>query len=306
VERVQSEFTHWGIQPMPIGPHTKKEDTPNKTRQKAIDGKWGCFQTHWGNPRSLRLLIKDIFEDNDPKPDDPLWVFHAAYVANMTPKPALGTPNTDYLFRMAKQAAIVGASFVVVHVGGTANKPVEIVESQIRTYLTQYKISEGLEEIAQEQGREVKLLIENVAAFYPFNQSLKPLIGIVKDYDHVGWCLDLHHSWAAGIPYSEVQSLAVEDLPNVVHVNYPGSPFGSGRDQHGWRNKWEHQDFTTAEQTIEWDDTLKFLNDKEIPLILEGSKYPESNTCEELEYIQNHILIPCRPDGGRDGSGMLM
>jgi len=269
-----------------IGPHIKKEVTPNATRDKARREGWGCFQTHWQSPRTLRLKEVLVLEDNTPKEDDPIWVIHSAYPASVTPRPEISRPTYNYIVNLTKQAALIGAQYVVIHVGGTKDKEVSQVEFTIRNFLTTYKISEWLDQLP----RSVTLLIENVAAAYPFNQSLKPLIGIVKDYDHVGWCLDLHHSWAAGIPYSEIQALAVEDLPDVVHANFPGSEFGSGRDRHGWRSQWRMKPFTTAEQTSEWDTTLKILNEKEIPLILEGSKYPESNLVEELDYIQNHVL----------------
>lgn len=278
-----------------LGPHTKKQGSPEEQREIARDLNWSAIQTHFGNPRSLRIASaapKAPWSKYDPE-KDPVWAFHAAYTSSATPKAENEKATANYLGQLLVHAQREGAKYVVVHVGGTKDRTAEEVGDKIKSFLMHSKLPEILAKL-NSGDRPVKLLVENTAALYPFNQNLRNLTKAIADFPHVGWCLDTAHSNAAGIVWSEVQEVIRESPPDLCHANFPGSPFGCGRDRHGWRT-WpdilagkEESQYSgmTPDTTRQWDETIRVLAASNVPLILEGGSY-DGDMNAELEFVRS-------------------
>jgi deoxyribonuclease-4 len=232
------------------------------------------IQTHWGSPQTLRGI-------KDPEPykrvggsaaDKPYWVIHAAYVANMTPKDETRKATLAYIKQMLTVASTVKAS-LVIHVGGTKDQEPVAVRKRIGRFLNE--IAQVIQDIP-DFWPGAKLLIENVAAKYPFNQDLRYLTDAIEEFrDFTGWCLDTHHAHGAGVDYLELAKIIdnVETRPDLVHANFPGAPFASGRDRHGWFYQQAaaiEQPNITGEQLCLWQQNLLKIAEKGIPMVLEG------------------------------------
>lgn len=280
-----------------LGVHMSKCPTPELQRKTAREAGYSCFQTHYGNPQSLVLADQingipvDQFKIDFDWERDPIWVIHAAYLANCTPRDSrVGHLTAKYLKNLLLQAQKLGASYVVVHTGGTKDKAPELVGSQIRQFLISYGVVDYLEGLSK-TGHQVCLAVENVAAAYPFNAALFHLMESVKGLSNVGWTLDLAHAWAAGIPFQEIK-LLVEgqvNLPLVCHANFPGSKFSSGKDRHGWRYKgYQGQEGSDLDETdiALWDVVIGCLYKNRVPLILEGSRQ-EGTKEEEFGFVSS-------------------
>ena len=141
---------------------------------------------------------------------------------------------------------------------------------------------------------------------FRFNRELYRLGKVVKDIPNVGWCLDTHHAHAAGVPVDEIIDTVNEYKPDVVHLNFPGAPFGSGRDRHGWRSIFDldlsnrpsneviqekHQ--LTVSQILNWDKLARHLNSLNLPLILEGSSETNSDLTREFQTVRYLLSTDC-------------
>lgn len=286
-----------------IGPHMDRAVTPDDQRQIAKDNGYTAMQTHWGNPRTLALnkdgygLAKSTYASNDP-----FWVFHSAYCAVASPPADKEKATGDYLKLMLQHARRAHAHAVVVHVGGTKEHTAAQVQDRIRTFLLNQNF-EGFFESFQPYGEwPICLLLENVAAAYPFNQSLFNIAEVARQFRQVGWCLDLAHANAAGIPHDQLLEVIDKHCPNVCHCNYPGSPFGSGRDRHGWRYRAEEfnkEHGLTQLQQDQWDEVVRLLHRQKVPLILEGSSTPGSYN-EEVRFVRNLVTETATKSDGHE------
>jgi endonuclease IV len=176
------------------------------------------------------------------------------------------------MMNLAKWCQKAGATFAVIHLGGTKDRnPKDVVEAAKCYWAKQTFLHQFLREY------KIKFLIENVAAAYPTNEDLSHIISITKETpDILGWCLDTAHSNAAGVHYEVLKDVLQDPnkRPDILHCNYPGSPFKSGRDRHGWLYK----DDTPVDDEIKelWIEIVKeaFLVGR--PLVVEGSSNPGS------------------------------
>lgn len=234
---------------MKIGPHISQ--TSPRT--------YPCFQTFWGSPKSLQLK----FDPRQLPGHDSTWIIHASYLANIT-----SDICHDYLRVLLRQAAVLKVYAVVVHLGTTKKLDADEVIYRLKSILNNFKfIDEG-----------VILAIENPANSCPFNWTSANLARTVEPYEGIGWCLDTHHAFAAGIPFEELHETIQQYPPSVVHANFPGSPFGSGIDKHGCA--YLPDIYTTPKQREQWYQTLRLL--KDVPMILECSGDVQS----ELAHIK--------------------
>jgi endonuclease IV len=270
---------------MLIGPHTRKLETPDVTRAEARSNSWGVIQTHAGNPQTLNLnpntAGSGILTDRS---GEVTWVVHAAYAALFTPPDRTRSPNTTYLTNLAEWCRRVGASYAVIHLGGTKDRdPAEVVDNAIKYFDEMELLRKFLTQ------HNIRFLVENVAAKYPTNSDLKHVATIAQAFPCLGWCLDLAHSNAAAVPYSQVEEYLQDPLkrPTVLHANYPGSAFGSGHDVHGWYYK--DQTPVTPEIKEDWKRVIKLAHSLGIPMVMEGSSSP-GDTPEEVRAIQILVL----------------
>lgn len=197
-----------------IGPHTDRAVTPDDQRQIARDNGWTALQTHWGNPRTLTLNKDGYgFAKSTYAPNDPFWVFHSAYCAVASPPLDKEKATGDYLKMMLQHARRAHAHAVVVHVGGTKDHTASQVQDRIRTFLLNQDF-EGFFKTFQPSGEwPIRLLLENVAANYPFNQNLFHIAEVARQFNQVGWCLDLAHCVSGDSKVlTERGPLAIKDI----------------------------------------------------------------------------------------------
>jgi sugar phosphate isomerase/epimerase len=185
------------------------------------------------------------------------------------------------MLNLAKWCQKAGATRAVIHLGGTKDRePSDVVNAAKEYWAQQTQLHDFLRQ------HQIKLLIENVAAAYPTNQDLEYLISITKETpDILGWCLDTAHANAAGVSYDTLRDILSnpEKKPDVVHCNYPGSLFRSGRDVHGWYYK----DETPLQDDAKplWEDIVKTAYRSGCPLVVEGSSSPGDHQKEVLALI---------------------
>lgn len=274
---------------MLIGAHTRKNETPDKTRQMVKTLGWSALQTHWGSPRTLKLpdTVAGMDQSTYKHGEDPVWVFHSAYVAHSTPPQSSRAAAGAYLKKLFKHAATVGSAYVVLHTGGTKEKAREAIIEDMQDFFATYKINEYLQELSKGAGYPIKLAIENVAAKYPWNQDLFNIANTVKPYSHIGWCLDLAHSWAAGCDLQHTLDVVNTEPPLICHSNFPGSKFGSGLDRHGWRYQPHNTPANPEQLEIDaWDEVIRSLAKQNVILIVEGSGSIEGDMITEVEMLK--------------------
>lgn len=277
---------------MKIGPHISPQETPPATLDYAKQCGYSVFQTGWMSMHSSNLpdSILGIPAKNYPRiydlKFDPTWVLHSAYVVHCSPKNhGVAYLNSKYLRTLFQHAQAIGSTIIVVHTGATKEKtPKEVVEN-MRHFLQHYGIIRALQEV--NETFPLTLAVENVAAAYDFNKDLNHMLSAIEGLPHVGWCLDLAHRFAAGVTDANISEVIEHQPPSLVHANFPGSRFGSGLDRHGWR--YQQRDnpspFVNAEQMNFWDGLIGHLNEKKIPMILEGGSLA-GDMGEELEIMK--------------------
>lgn len=264
-----------------IGPHTTKQATPNKQREEARNNGWGVIQTFSGPPQTLRLDPAKVSSDND-RQRDVLWVVHSSYPAFFVPRKDLEEVNASYMYKLAKWAANASATHLVVHLGATKDQNPKDVIVRGKEY---WNTQDELKSLLAESG--VKLLVENVAANYPMNNDLTNMLELISGGSEIlGWCLDTAHSNAAGISPEIVMHLITnkQDCPDIVHCNYPGSKFLSGRDIHGWLHN--ETSPLSQEEKDQWKEMVRSFKKKEIPLVLEGGSM-DGDMALEIEAMRS-------------------
>lgn len=253
-----------------IGPHCTHGDTPDLRRADARVQGWGAFQTFpHGNRSSLSLNPNHVSGIRSDKSTDLIWVTHSSYPALFNPPDRARTATFRYFTNLAEWMRRVGSQYSVIHLGATKDQdPDQTVQRAIdnwqeQTLLRQFCTNHG-----------IKFLVENVAAKYPVNQDLHHTARIANSDPTLGWCLDLAHANAAGVPYLEVLKIIVnpETRPTILHANYPGSAFGSGKDRHGLLCSDDTP--ITEEQKVDWKTIVKVAYAADIPLILEHPQEP--------------------------------
>jgi deoxyribonuclease-4 len=169
---------------------------------------------------------------------DPV-VLHAPYLINLAAPDDLIWEKSIALLRWTLQrGALLGASFVVFHVGSHKGAGVEAGIERVVT---------ALKRILPETPSEVMLLLENsVGAGNTLGGAFEDLAAILHrlpDYtDRLGVCLDTAHLWGAGHDISTGEStekvlelfdqtVGLERL-QVLHLNDTEKALGSHRDVH--------------------------------------------------------------------------
>jgi sugar phosphate isomerase/epimerase len=281
-----------------IGPHNKKVGTPDEKRAHVKEKGWDLFQSHWGSPGTLNLPEKfpNMEQSTYQHGQDPLWILHCAYCAVATPdptKPRTINGTKHYLKRMIDHAAIIGASYLVLHSGGSKNKEPGNIIDEMRQFLT--PLNDYCAVASERCGYPIKIAVEVPAHKYPFAQNMFH-VATATNFSNTGWCLDLAHAWAAGVTYEHLLDVVDIAPPIVCHCNYPGSKFRSGHDTHGWRHAAPDQvqyNGMTPDDTANWDAVVQKLHQKHVPLVVEGSGYP-GNMDSEIGYIRS-ILTSTAP-----------
>jgi hypothetical protein len=227
----------------------------------------------------------DLAQEWGQQPRDPEWFWHAAYVASANPSRSNAAQNSDYLAFLLEHADKYGIAAIVLHTGATADREIEEVLDTMFEFLNDYSILDLL------STTKTKIAVELGANVSEFNCAPGVFAEACRDQPDLGWCLDLAHCNAAGVPWEELREVIKQYPPLVSHVNFPGSAFGSGKDIHGWRSAPKVTKYgprTKLEETVtvsQYDETLHLLALKSVPLIWEGSGLEGSNAQDEFQFI---------------------
>jgi endonuclease IV len=215
----------------------------------------------------------------------------------IAPKDSLRWLCKDYLKRALIQLSEKKIPYFVIHVGATKDLEIKEVQQQLDKMMTYSRLGESsLSEFLEDPKITTKILVENVACVAPFNSTLKPLMESLSKYPKLGWVLDTHHAYAAGIPEEEISQAVANNQPDVIHLNFYNAPKGSGKDRHGWRSgqnglKLSEKKHNITDSDIDfWDNFAKEQFIKGTPLILEGSKEKDSSMELEIEFLKTKIL----------------
>lgn len=281
---------------MLLGPHCEKMA---KHRRFMEVNKWPVSQTHYGNPQSFSIP-SEMHAHYDEEQEN-RWIWHAAFISSANPAAASREGCGVYLRNVIVHAMKFRISDIVVHTGPVSGVPIEKVLDGMDRFMTEERIYHTLSDSG------VRLAIELGASTCGLNLNPSMFAERFQGHPDVGYCIDLAHVYAAGCPWKELWTAIDIQPPFVVHANFPGSPFGSSRDIHGWRTipHMEKQgkmfstraDRTVAELIERFDITIKMLHSREIPLIVEGSGFPGSTINVEMDYLRG-ILDVCEDEGG--------
>jgi len=167
----------------------------------------------------------------------PLFL-HAPYLLNLaSPKPELYARSITYLCEELQRAQVLGAQFVIVHVGNRLDSTEAIALE---------RISRAIDSSCTAVNNSVQLLLENTAGQgtevgYQFNQ-LQSILEQLQDKKRIGICLDIAHAFEAGYDLStskgldrlldEFDTLIGLDKLKVLHLNDSRSKSGSRVDRH--------------------------------------------------------------------------
>lgn len=262
---------------------------------------WPVSQTHYGNPQSFSIPAERHALYNEPGESRIIW--HAAFISSVNPAVSSREGCGTYLRQVIQHAAKFRISDIVVHTGAVSGVPIDKVLTGMHGFLSDEGIYSALADAAP-----VRIAVELGASTCGLNLNPSVFAERFKEHPSVGYCIDLAHVFAAGCPWRELWAAFSVKEPFVVHANFPGSPFGSSRDIHGWRSKPElekqgRKGLSIRRQDVldslieNFDITIKMLHLRGIPLIVEGSGFPGSTVAVEME------LLRSLTDGDQDEGG---
>jgi len=216
--------------------------------------------TRW---HDVRLLTEEIYT-----------VVHASYFCLITQSPDDGNKrdmSRRTVLRTLEWAQFIGAHAVVIHPGSTL---LPGWEKHARSFL---------EEIDAQYPGGPKLLLETMAGRTSLGRDLTDIAALAKEVnsDKFGVCVDLTHSWSAGLSISSLTLLGQQSTLwgiDLVHFNAPNPDImrGGHRDRH-----------TVSFADSAWDDeTLERLWGayKHLPCILEGTPNAKGDYAKLVEW----------------------
>ncbi|OYD17501.1 hypothetical protein CH333_00755 [candidate division WOR-3 bacterium JGI_Cruoil_03_44_89] len=205
----------------------------------------GCetIQLFSRNPRGWRYSplkepqVNKFVKDRETSGIDPLFI-HLPYLPNLaSPKPDLLRISTFALEEELRRAKILGAGFVVAHMGARLNSSIEEAVS---------RIADSINTAFNGVGNNVILLLENTAGegteVGDSFSVMRSVLEAIDDKDRVGVCLDTAHAFEAGYNLSTKEGLndILEEFDDTIglnrlyllHLNDSKTPLGSHRDRH--------------------------------------------------------------------------
>lgn len=204
----------------------------------------GCnaLQIFAQNPRGWRGKVlqegeADTFRSLVAKYEIEAIVVHTPYLINLaSPNPKLRHLSRQALGGTLERADLLGAQFVVTHIGSARGRD---QEDAIRS------VSRGLDEVLSRDYRALLLLENTAGSGRIIGSTFEELARIIEGSrcsDRVNVCLDTAHAFAAGYDVATPDGLAetlnemdrhlgLERL-KVIHANDTRSKLGSRVDRH--------------------------------------------------------------------------
>ncbi len=249
----------------------------------------GCeaIQLFSRNPRGWKYSPLDeeevkIFRRDFEKGNiRPIFV-HMPYLPNLAnPSKILLKPSVDSLCEDLKRSAILGAEYLIMHVGSSLGGEVKMAIKGV---------ADGINKALAIVKNSVVLLLENTAGSgseigYSFEQ-ISEIIRQINHHDRIGVALDVAHAFEAGYDFrtketidntvSEFDKLIGLKRLHLLHLNDSKSDFNSKVDRH-WH---------IGEGKIGLDGFKLIINHpafKNLPGIMET---PRTNTKEDLQNMK--------------------
>lgn len=273
-----------------IGLHVNKIDCPHRQRQMARESGLTVFQTMVGSTQSF-TIPHDLHRPYKIDETEPAWVWHAPYVVTVKPGRKSEAINSDHLAALINNADKFKIRSIVVHSGATVGLDSEEVVDAIYAYLVEYYLLDLL------SCSKATLAVEIGASLSEFNANPHLWAKATQNNERLGWCLDLAHVWAAGVTWSKLAEAIEIKPPYVCHANFPGSERASGQDIHGWRCSpavvqrgkmmGQRTELETMKLVKDYDEILKLLRAKGVPLVLEGSGFESGSHESELACVRD-------------------
>jgi len=214
-----------------------------------------------GNPLSYEVCKRFTHEREMRALVDQLdLTVHASYFIILTQPPGeKRTKSIEAAVKTLRWAEDIGAKRVVVHPGSTRDPKWE-----------DYAV-DWLYTVWREYDGTVDLLLETMPGQTSLGKSFTELLRLCF-HSQLGICVDLTHSWSAGLTIGELSELGPKGVDKAIracHFNVPnpGVKQGSGIDKHSVG--FHQTDWTYHEIERLW----RAFN--RVPCILEGTPCPE-------------------------------
>lgn len=177
-------------------------------------------------------LLKDYLKRNAIYP----LAVHLSYLHNFcSPYDELYDKSVGSLKKEITRAELLGAEFLVIHLGRTMGEKVEFGINRVTNALNSVSLNGNL-----------KILLENTSGQGSEIGSkfieIKKILEGVKDKDRTGVCLDTAHAFQAGYDLSDSRGLqeTLEEFDSLIgigriglmHLNDSKTPCGSHSDRH--------------------------------------------------------------------------
>lgn len=278
---------------MRFGFHISIAGGLSKVPQRAIAKGCETIQIFSRNPRGWnysplpQLEVEKFRSGISQKGIEPV-VVHMPYLPNLAnPQPESYRRSLDSLCEDLRRADLVGARYLVMHVGSSLgeSKPIAIE-----------RIVKGINEAFQLVENGVILLLENTAGagteIGDRFESFKLIFEGIFPKERIGVCLDTAHLFEAGYDLSSPQGLekALQELDQLVgrqrlyllHLNDSKTPCGSRSDRH-WH---------IGEGHIGLEGFKRIVNHpklRDLPGIMETPRKSEKDDLRNMEVIRGLV-----------------
>ena len=226
-----------------LGAHVSISGSVDRAVDRAVELGCTTFQIFTRNPRGWEakpLTKKEVeafrrkFGENGFR----IAVAHMPYLPNISsPDKTAHKRSTRSLIQELRRSGELGLQYLVVHVGSHMGKGVEVGIRQA---------AEAVNTALSQVENDVMLLLENMAgqrnSVGSTFENVRGILGLIRDEDRVGVCLDTCHAFAAGYDlrtreaidetlkkFNEIIGL---DKLKVIHANDSKGDLGSGIDRH--------------------------------------------------------------------------
>ena len=223
--------------------------------------------------RRIKSRIKPVF-------------IHIPYLINLaSPYPKLYKASVQAYIEDIKEAAELGADYIVTHMG--SHKETSEEEGLVRLIEALDKI------IAQTKDSDVGILLENTAGSgswlgYKFIHQ-KEVIQCLRHKERVGLCFDTAHAYLAGYDIAtkdglestlnEIEELVGTKLIKLIHLNDAKGKLGTKHDRHDHIGK----------GSIGLEGMKRIINHpklRDLPFILETPKINENDDVRNLNLVR--------------------
>lgn len=264
------------------------------------------MQIFAGSNRSASLKTKTKLTDNEMKEIkkyiklNKINLFiHSVYVINLCAFPASSKrshymhDNIIYDLNLANNIGCIG---VVIHLGSSKtlsiNDAINNLVSNINMILSKIDKNNTCKLILETSSGQGTQIGVNLEDFYNIYKMID-----IKYRKKIGICIDTCHIFASGIDirnfkilYEYLNKVEKYFKPSkilLIHLNDNPFELGSRRDLHEIIGKGEIFKNKESKKNLKW--LIKWCYKKNISIVLEtsGAGYPDSNYCNQINYLRN-------------------